>query len=856
MGFTWTHWLADRGVEVRDGGLDADYARQLYRDARSVLGWPGDEDTGATVASGARVLENRRLLTGCYSCPDIDSLLQALLERGPLVAGLLWQKSMFAPIDVAGWAVCQRMGGASETGGHCVLLNGVALDLTLDGVTGFVRFKNTWGTQWGDSGHAVISIEDLEAATQATEVLLPIPSAETLGHGLRQEVATDTPPYRPLQEVFAQSAIDGDSWARRDTVGAEAYAKAIARGIQHPGTEPPLTIGIKGAWGAGKTSLMRMIQSRLEWPHRNGAPGELRGIHLQPEAVKRLEALAPKRMLANLRQGSKVTNFEVLRKAKKSKASDATGPDASTSEQPALQASPKAVVPKSGFDADVQVTEDERLWRPTVWFNPWMYQTGEQIWAGLAYQIIDQITERMGAVEKERFWLHLNLERVDEQAVRRKLYGLILGRAVPLALLGMVLFFAGLALLVAGGASWIGAALATGGPATAILGTGLTALRVLASGVHSSLSGLVGPNVGSEAIAGAATNTYDEIVETPDYRADSGAFYLVQTDVKRVVDLVATPTRPLVIFVDDLDRCSPSCVVQVIEAINLFVAGDYPNTIFVIAMEPEMVAAHVEAVYGDLVQKLDQTSGVAGQAFDLGWRFLEKIVQLPLAVPALEQRRTTTLLESMFSPAAADGQPASGDQGPEKDGEAPPDRRSADASAPPVPNRERIDVVPPDAAEVGVFREMGERQLTADDPEVREAMDYATGFLARNPREIKRFVNLFRFFTMISTERRRAGMAAPDSLQAVAKLAVLGIRWPSLLSAVALPTADDDGRTIFELLENSPYDENGAEEEERLETALRAARLNETAITRLLTPDMRRFFVSAPMVGTGVRGYL
>ena len=51
-------------------------------------------------------------------------------------------------------------------------------------------------------------------------------------------------------------------------------------------------------------------------------------------------------------------------------------------------------------------------------------------------------------------------------------------------------------------------------------------------------------------------------------------------------------------------------------------------------MEPEMVAAHVEAAYGNLVEKLEQTSGTTAQSFDLGWRFLEKIVQLPLAMPA------------------------------------------------------------------------------------------------------------------------------------------------------------------------------------------------------------------------------
>jgi predicted KAP-like P-loop ATPase len=98
-----------------------------------------------------------------------------------------------------------------------------------------------------------------------------------------------------------------------------------------------------------------------------------------------------------------------------------------------------------------------------------------------------------------------------------------------------------------------------------------------------------------------------------------------------VLDLLATPERPVVVFVDDLDRCSSSTVTQVIEGINLFLAGGFPNCIFIIAMEPDLVAAHINTSYKDVIQALSND----GQRADgsLGWRFLEKMVQLPLSVP-------------------------------------------------------------------------------------------------------------------------------------------------------------------------------------------------------------------------------
>src|SRR5947207_1232775 len=101
VGFVWTHWLADRGVQVRDGELGEDYARELYRAARREMGEPEDEDGvgGATTVAGARVLRSRGLVEGYYAL-DPKSIVGALLERGPVVAGLMWDRSLFEPADV------------------------------------------------------------------------------------------------------------------------------------------------------------------------------------------------------------------------------------------------------------------------------------------------------------------------------------------------------------------------------------------------------------------------------------------------------------------------------------------------------------------------------------------------------------------------------------------------------------------------------------------------------------------------------------------------------------------------------------------------------------------------------------
>ena len=57
----------------------------------------------------------------------------------------------------------------------------------------------------------------------------------------------------------------------QDRLGFTAYAEALAELIDSPGVSTPLTLSIDAAWGAGKTSLARLIERMVcEWPQDRG----------------------------------------------------------------------------------------------------------------------------------------------------------------------------------------------------------------------------------------------------------------------------------------------------------------------------------------------------------------------------------------------------------------------------------------------------------------------------------------------------------------------------------------------------------------------------------------------------------
>jgi hypothetical protein len=590
----------------------------------------------------------------------------------------------------------------------------------------------------------------------------------------------------PVPKLATDAATVEDRLERR------RYVDAIAAFLRHGETQPPLTIGIHGSWGAGKTSLMRMVQDELDPGAAAGTPTGLR---------------------YGRRRGSAVTNGEVVQATKR--------PPAPPHEH---------AVPDAETDG----------WRPTVWFNPWMYQNGDQVWAGLAHAIIGQVTGRLPRGDRERFWLRLNLRRIDTEAIRRRWYGIVARQLLPTVLWFLVLLAAAAAALLV--LAWLRPAW-TGSLREVGRWTGVGGgIAATASGIGRWLWSRFRPAAPTFArllrqpspLRGSAADPSGPPAADPGYQGRLGFLHLVQSDMRRVLDLVATPDRPLVVFVDDLDRCSPGTVAQVIEAINLFLAGEFGNCVFVLGMEPTTVAASVATAYRDL------SAAEAGRD-DLGWRFLAKFVQLPLRIPEPEpETELDAYLDHLLGRDPAPP-PLPSDESIQV-GEAihvptelgPYDAHStatvtyapvfrtvpgtevarqkfrSDVAALHAAILDRISAGDVDRGELraaaldaqrtvlGVDGEPGPETLAAaervfaerySDRDAAEPIRAALASLGTgNPREIKRYVNLFRFYTFLAERLRLRGAAVPEPAS-IAKLAAFTIRWPQLVSTPGAASA-------------------------------------------------------------------
>lgn len=92
--------------------------------------------------------------------------------------------------------------------------------------------------------------------------------------------------------------------------------------------------------------------------------------------------------------------------------------------------------------------------------------------------------------------------------------------------------------------------------------------------------------------------------------------------------------KPLVVIIDNLDRCLPANAIQTLEAIRLFLF--LPNTAFVIAADEEMIRNAVGTYFKDtsLRHQID---------------YLDKLIQFPIRVPKAGRREIRSYLFMLYA---------------------------------------------------------------------------------------------------------------------------------------------------------------------------------------------------------------
>jgi KAP family P-loop domain len=108
--------------------------------------------------------------------------------------------------------------------------------------------------------------------------------------------------------------------------------------------------------------------------------------------------------------------------------------------------------------------------------------------------------------------------------------------------------------------------------------------------------------------------------------------------IKKIEDAMSKindehPNSRIVVFVDDLDRCSPTRTLEVFESIKVFL--DIKGFVYVIGLSYETISKLISAAYKE--------SGISGE------QYIRKLIQIPVIIPEWNEEDIYKLIDNLSS---------------------------------------------------------------------------------------------------------------------------------------------------------------------------------------------------------------
>lgn len=154
VGHGFAHWLASgpKPITIETATLQNPTAEHLYERAQQIDGSTPDEQSGASVLSGAKATKEHGGMASYHWAPDVGQIALGIQHVGPGVLGIPWRDSMMNP-DANGVLDCS----GNDVGGHCILVPSYYPKGSFSAVEAFYGVHNSWGASWGRGGGALIA---------------------------------------------------------------------------------------------------------------------------------------------------------------------------------------------------------------------------------------------------------------------------------------------------------------------------------------------------------------------------------------------------------------------------------------------------------------------------------------------------------------------------------------------------------------------------------------------------------------------------------------------------------------------------------------------------------------------------
>jgi KAP family P-loop domain len=278
-----------------------------------------------------------------------------------------------------------------------------------------------------------------------------------------------------------------------------------------------------------------------------------------------------------------------------------------------------------------------------VWFDAWKYDKEDNLWSALLQSILNQVSEHGNWYRrvwvKIRIWTYSISLSEGMWEITKKLLSLFF----RLLVISISLYIA----LGLGGKEF-GAFFNNLLSHQSIIPTDVASNVVKAIIAFAAivaldpfkLIGLIKDKIGVD---------FSKFERRQSYRDHIAFLDDFSREFHKIIQLLM-PDKPLVVIIDDLDRCLPEKALIVLEAIKAFL--DIPGCVFLLGLDREMMEKTVALKYKEL--SIIDSSNKSDEQFTSIYKkkifhedYMEKIIQLSIVVPRLPESQISDFINRL-----------------------------------------------------------------------------------------------------------------------------------------------------------------------------------------------------------------
>lgn len=286
-----------------------------------------------------------------------------------------------------------------------------------------------------------------------------------------------------------------------------------------------------------------------------------------------------------------------------------------------------------------------------IWFNAWKYNQEDNLWSALLQKILDDAPLNYPILIRPFIRFRLLAENINITAGGLELIKKFL---ILIARIGLLIIGAGIALgffsqQISAFALAISIYLPVNSQFTILAQAKalqwISGILIFIAADPKKVLDLFSGNLGLEIPKFSKNRSYKKHIAYLDE---------FNEEFRQTIKIVSGQ-KPLVVFIDDLDRCFPEKSLQTLEAIKLFL--DVENCIFVVAVDRDVIEQAVSTRYAKEIgidEKKIEQSGRKVDFYFLAQNYIEKIVQLPFTLPPLG-KKVKDYVEFLYPEGISDG---------------------------------------------------------------------------------------------------------------------------------------------------------------------------------------------------------